>query len=250
MQGFNAGQPTEGGYNVQEIFGELNIPFETESGMRLELTGAGRYSDYSLSNVGGVWTYSGGVQFSPIPDITFRGQYQRAVRAPNVGELFQGSAIGFPGANDPCATAAASTGGLRTICAANGVSATLLDQLGSSDPAVVANASDLIQPDTQIAAFFGGNPNLSEETSDSYTFGVALTAAGDSGLLADDRLLRHRYRRCDHHDRSADCTGPVLQHDPGSRRTTVCWLRRHSRCIERLQPSDCTAAWWCKRRPS
>ena len=75
------------------------------------------------------------------------------LRAPNVGELFQGSAIGFPGANDPCATAAASTGGLRAVCAANGVSAALLDQLGSADPAVAANASNLIQPDPQIAAF-------------------------------------------------------------------------------------------------
>ncbi|WP_340587942.1 TonB-dependent receptor plug domain-containing protein [Erythrobacter alti] len=182
VQGFNAGQPTEGGYNVSELFGELNIPFETESGMRFELSGAGRYSDYSLDAVGGVWTYAGGVEFSPIPDITLRGQYQRAVRAPNVGELFQGSAIGFPGANDPCATPAASSGGLRTICNANGVSNALLDQLGSNDPAVVANASNLIQPDPQIAAFFGGNPNLQEETSDSYTFGVALQPTAVPGL--------------------------------------------------------------------
>ncbi|MBH5322386.1 TonB-dependent receptor domain-containing protein [Aurantiacibacter sediminis] len=182
VAGFNAGEPTDGGYNVQEVFAELNVPFETESGMRFEANAAARYSDYSLDTVGGVWTYAGGLQFAPIEDIRFRVQYQRAVRAPNVAELFQGSAIGFPGANDPCATTAASSGTLRTLCAANGVDTDLLDDLGSSDPAVVAGAQNQIQPDGQIAALFGGNPNLAEETSDSWTFGVVLQPSFIPGL--------------------------------------------------------------------
>jgi len=181
VAGFNAGQPTEGGYNVQEVFGELNIPFETENGMRIELSGAARYSDYSIDLVGGVWTYAGGVEFSPIDDITFRGQYQRAVRAPNVNELFQGTAIGFPGANDPCAgdggagNAATPTGALLALCLANGV------------PAGNIGNNPVLQPDGQIAALFGGNANLSEETSDSYTFGVVLqpTAIPGFTLTAD-----------------------------------------------------------------
>ncbi|APE28513.1 TonB-dependent receptor [Aurantiacibacter gangjinensis] len=182
VAGFNAGQPTEGGYNVNEIFAEINVPFETESGMRLELNGAARYSDYSLERVGGVWTYAGGVQFAPIEDIRFRAQYQRAVRAPNVGELFQGTAIGFPGANDPCATAAAGSGALRTLCANNGVPTALLDELASGDQGRIDAASELIQPDGQIAALFGGSPLLSEETSDSWTFGVVLQPQAIPGL--------------------------------------------------------------------
>ncbi len=175
VAGFNAGEPTEGGYNVKELFAELNVPFETESGIRIELTGAGRYSDYSLDNVGGVWTYAGGVQFQPIPDITLRAQYQRAVRAPNVGELFQGTAIGFPGANDPCAGDGAGggpvpTGDLLAFCLANGV------------PAANIGNNGTIQPDGQIAALFGGNPNLGEETSDSYTFGIVLQPSFLPGL--------------------------------------------------------------------
>ncbi len=167
VAGFNAGNPTEGGYNVKEVFGELNVPFETESGFRVELNGAVRYSDYSLDNVGGVFTYAGGVQVQPIEDITFRGQYQRAVRAPNVNELFQGTAIGFPGANDPCAGDGAGggpvpTGALLALCLANGV------------PAGNIGNNTVLQPDGQIAALFGGNPNLGEETADSYTFGVIL----------------------------------------------------------------------------
>lgn len=170
VQGFNAGEPTEGGYKVDEIFAEVSVPFETESGMRVELSGAGRYSDYSLEAVGGVWTYAAGLEFQPIPDVTLRGQYQRAVRAPNVGELFQGSAIGFPQAIDPCGTSAATSGALRELCIANGV------------PAANLGNKQLVQPDVQINALFGGNPNLAEETSDSYTFGAVLQPRFIPGL--------------------------------------------------------------------
>ena len=169
VAGFNAGEPTQGGYSVNEVFGELNVPVEFGSA-RLELQGAARYSDYSLETVGGAFTWAAGVEFSPIPDITFRGQYQRAIRAPNVGELFAGSAIGFPGATDPCGTQAALSGNLRAQCLANGV-----------PEANLGNAA-IIQPDTQTAAFFGGNPNLAEETSDSYTFGVVVQPTFFPGL--------------------------------------------------------------------
>jgi len=175
VAGFNAGQPTQGGYSVKEAFVEVNVPYETESGMRFELNGAARYSDYSLDTVGGVWTYAGGVQFTPVPDITLRAQYQRAVRAPNVGELFQGSAIGFPTANDPCAGdgmggGPVPTGGLLAVCLANGV------------PQASIGNNAVLQPDVQIAALFGGNPNLGEETSDSITLGVILEPSFLPGL--------------------------------------------------------------------
>lgn len=160
--GFNAGQATEGSYNVKEVFAELNVPVEFGSA-RLELTGAARYSDYSLEAVGGVWTYAGGVEFAPIPDVTLRAQYQRAVRAPNVGELFGGQALGFPGATDPCSVAANATNAtIVALCEATGV------------PAGTVGGGTLIQPNTQIPATFGGNPNLQEETSTSWTAGVVL----------------------------------------------------------------------------
>ncbi|MEO0591262.1 MAG: TonB-dependent receptor [Pseudomonadota bacterium] len=181
VAGFNAGEPTDGGYDVNEVFAELVIPYETESGMRFELNAAGRYSDYSLESVGGVWTYAAGLQFSPIEDITFRGQYQRAVRAPNVGELFGGSANNFPGANDPCAGIGADEpqGGVRATCIANGVPE---GNIGiETTPGVPRN--EIIQPDPQIATSIGGNPNLFEETSDSFTIGVVLEPNFVPGLV-------------------------------------------------------------------
>ena len=161
--GFNAGDATEGAYSVKELFAEINVPiFETDGGQRLEVTGAARYSDYSLDNVGSVWTYAGGAEFTVIDGVMLRGQYQRAVRAPNVAELFQGQAIGFPGTVDPCGNAAfiAANAGSRDICIGTGVPA-----------ANVGNAA-VVQLNAQIPALFGGNPNLGEETGTSWTVGA------------------------------------------------------------------------------
>ena len=162
--GFNASDPTEGHYNVKEIFGEINIPVAAHMPFieKLELHGAGRYSKYSLAAVGGVYTYAGGVEWSPIKDITFRGQYSRAVRAPNVNELFGGQTQGFPAATDPCALPTAATDAtIKALCVATGVPAAAV-----GDPA--------LQPNAQIQGLFGGNPNLQEERSTSYTYGVVV----------------------------------------------------------------------------
>ena len=162
--GFNGGLPTQGSYNVKEAFAELRIPISANRpGLELlELNGAVRYSDYSLGAVGGVTTYAGGIQYAPIRDITFRGQYQKAIRAPNVGELFGGQAQNFPTATDPCAQAIAATDPtLRALCLATGVSPNTVGTRG-------------LQLNTQIEDVEGGNPNLQEERSESYTAGVVI----------------------------------------------------------------------------
>lgn len=160
--GFNAADPTAGGYNVKEAFAELLIPIVQDSFIdRFQVTGAYRYSDYSLDRVGGVHAYAVGAEFAPIRDIAFRAQYQRAVRAPNVAELFSGGGIGFPAATDPCATPAALTDPIRSICIAQGVPAATVGTPG-------------IQINPQIPSRFGGNPDLQEETSDTFTAGVVI----------------------------------------------------------------------------
>ncbi len=161
--GFNAGQPTSGAYDAKEAFAEIRIPIVSDNFIhRLELHGAARYSDYSLDAVGGVWTYAAGVEFAPIRDISFRGQYQRAIRAPNVQELFGGAAIGFPPATDPCALPGAATDAtIRALCIATGVPSSNVGQA-------------FLQPNAQIQGAFGGNANLQEEVADTWTAGVVL----------------------------------------------------------------------------
>jgi outer membrane receptor protein involved in Fe transport len=170
--GFNAGLPTAGDYNVKEAFAELRVPIIADRPFfhSLEVSGAARYSDYSLDAVGGVWTYAGSAQWSPVRDIMFRGQYQRAVRAPNVSELFGGRFTNFPQATDPCALATAATNAtIRALCIATGVPAAAVGQTGT-------------QINSQIQVQQGGNPDLQEETSDSYTGGVVLRPTFLPGL--------------------------------------------------------------------
>lgn len=163
VAGFNAGDPTSGQYDVKELFGEIRLPIVQDNFIhRFELTAAGRWSDYSLDAVGSVPTYAFGAELAPIPDVTFRAQYQRAVRAPNVGELFGGQAVGFPLATDPCAVPAnASDPAVVAVCEATGVP---VGQTGNPG----------LQPNAQIEGLFGGNVDLQEEVGDTYTVGVIL----------------------------------------------------------------------------
>lgn len=173
VSGFNAGQATAGRYSVKEVFGELRVPLLAEKPFaeRLELTGAARYSDYSLDAVGGVFTWAAGAEWAPIRDVTLRGQFQRAIRAPNVDELFGGQEQGFPPANDPCSnrTPENQNATVRALCIATGVPAGSVFTSG-------------VQPDSQIEGSFGGNPELKEEKSDTYTLGVVFRPGFVPGL--------------------------------------------------------------------
>lgn len=75
-------------YSVREAFAELRIPIVQDSFITdLSLSEGARYSDYGLS-APGPYTYNIGSTWSPVRDIRFRGNYARAVRAPNLSDLF------------------------------------------------------------------------------------------------------------------------------------------------------------------
>jgi outer membrane receptor protein involved in Fe transport len=91
-------------FEVAEAFGEVQLPILKDTPFFEELTasGAARISDYD-SAVGTVWTYNAGLDWSPIRDIRFRGNYSRALRAPNLSETgFPPVANFAPGFADPC----------------------------------------------------------------------------------------------------------------------------------------------------
>jgi iron complex outermembrane receptor protein len=174
VSGFNAALPTKGSESVKEVYGEVRVPLLLDSplGKRASANGAFRYSDYDLAGVGGVWTYSVGGEYAPISDITLRGQFQHAIRAPNVGELFGGNTTSGPSAVDPCSSrqpTAQQTAAVRAICVATGVPAASVFTLS-------------VQPNTFINQVSGGNPNVGPEKSDTTTFGVVLQPRFLSGL--------------------------------------------------------------------
>ncbi|RBP53295.1 TonB-dependent receptor plug domain-containing protein [Arenicella xantha] len=166
VAGFNAGNPTVGGFDVTELFTEIRVPLTDQ----VEAWGAYRYADYS--NIGGVSSYATALSFAPTDKMRFRAGFQSAVRAPNVAELFSGGGNGFPGATDPCSADGfdpASTD--AALCAATGVAAS---QVGVFS-----------QANTQIQGLFGGNTNLSEEESDTFTLGAVFQPTENLDITVD-----------------------------------------------------------------
>ncbi len=167
----------DGGYDVYEAFAEVNIPLVADKPFfnQLSVEAGVRYSSYSVDAPTSpgykTTTYKGGVNWSPVEDIKFRGTYARAVRAPNISELFTPVTVGLTSlALDPCAGAAPVTNAnLRAICIAQGAPAGTIGNI-TQPTAAQANLS------------VGGNINIRPEKATSYTFGTVLTPSFAPGL--------------------------------------------------------------------
>ncbi len=166
--------PVKGQFDVREAFAELQLPIISHSFFEELTVGAGyRYSDYKIAGHHfNTDTYKLSLEFAPIHDVRLRGSYNRAVRSPNVVELFAPQAVGLGGTFDPCAGAAVGglvNGNTAAQCANTGVTAA---QFGS----IAAN------PANQYNALIGGNPTLSPETADTYTVGLVVQPRWVPGL--------------------------------------------------------------------
>src|SRR5205085_3041323 len=73
---------TSGHFYSNEVFGELSIPLLANLPLvqQLEASAAGRFVDYST--FGTNFSYKFGARYTPIPDVTVRGTYSTAFRAP------------------------------------------------------------------------------------------------------------------------------------------------------------------------
>ena len=156
-------------FTVKEAFGEIQIPLlkDTPFFHELSLKGSGRISDYSGAT-GTVYTYGGEAIWAPVEDVKFRGTYNHSVRAPNQRELYRPQGQNFaPAPNDPCSTRNLGTGSATRAanCAAAGRP---------------ANYDFVYTSSLEIRS--GGNPNLIEESSDSYTFGALVQPRWIPGL--------------------------------------------------------------------
>jgi outer membrane receptor protein involved in Fe transport len=156
--------PVAGDFDVKEAFVEVRIPIVEDSFFsNLSLEGGYRYSDYGIGNRSiSTDTYKVAVDFAPIRDIRFRATYNRAVRAPNIQELFAPQRVVLDGSTDPCANLSGQAPSAPlAACQAMGVSAA---QYGF----VQANQA------SQYNGLIGGNPNLDPEVADTWTVGIVL----------------------------------------------------------------------------
>ena len=160
----------DGGYNVWEGYGELVLPLVEDAAFAKSLTleGGARYSKYKVDGGGEneTWTWKVGGSWEPVDGVKFRGNYARAVRAPNIFELFNPVTTGLTNlAADPCAGAApVGNANLRAVCIAQGAPAGTIGSI-LNPTAAQANSTG------------GGNINLKPEKATTWTAGFVLQPA-------------------------------------------------------------------------
>lgn len=151
-----------GGALVQDKPGVANLTVDTGF----------RHSDYSTS--GGVNTGKFEVQYQPVSSVRIRGSLQRAIRAPNLIELYTPAIVGLVTAGeDPCAPSAFT----------GVIAATLQQCMRTGVTAAQYNSGSIPQgTGSQLSAESGGNTQLKPEKATSYSFGVTYTPPSIPGL--------------------------------------------------------------------
>lgn len=154
------------GYDsVKEVYAELLVPVLRDLPLVKSLDiGLGyRYSDYRSG--GGVNTYKVDGDWKLIDTFRLRGGLQRAIRAPNVTELYAPASIGIAtlGRQDPCNANSPERSGsnaaaYRALCLAQGVPATIVDSFNNSF--------------SSLQTITGGNAALKPEKADTVTVGA------------------------------------------------------------------------------
>ena len=137
---------------------------------QLSFDTAYRYSDYSSGTT--TDTYKFGADWAPVQDIRFRASYQRAVRAPNIVELFTAQGFNlFDMDGDPCGAAIGATSGASLAeCQATGV------------PAANYRSRRSTARPVSTTSLQGGNPALEPEESTTVSYGIVFTPGFAPGL--------------------------------------------------------------------
>jgi iron complex outermembrane receptor protein len=190
-----------GEFDVSELYGELLVPIVSDGPRGVEhfnLELGARISDWSMEQMPNLETYKALMDWAVSPRYRIRGGFNRAFRAPNLGELFFRRTQVF-----------AAGGATRDWCSQN------LSAPGSfsatpgpeNTPAQVAQTTAMCRglmgqdgaflyydnrPVTEQPTAGGvgipisfGNENLREEQADTWTIGVAMDIMEDWSLTVD-----------------------------------------------------------------
>jgi iron complex outermembrane recepter protein len=166
-------KPTSGGYNVDEVYLELNVPLLADAAFakHLDVDLASRYSDYST--FGNTTNSKVGFRWQVNDDLTFRGTWAQGFRAPSIGELY-GTFSRFDATlTDPC--------NFDSPIASPQVAANCM-VLGVPNPATFE------QSNSQISVLTGGNPHLQPERSRNLTLGAVYSPSWAENTRWSQRL--------------------------------------------------------------
>lgn len=183
IAGFNPTPSLKGSTSSKELFAEALVPLLSDLPFieQLDLNLGYRYADYSTA--GGTKAYRAELDWAIGGGLRARGGYSRSVRAPSIGELFATGGTSFPSigeagagtAGDPCDVRGSYRKGadaakVKALCLAQGISPAAIDvfQFGQN----------------QVQSITGGNPDLFEETSDSWSGGLVYQSRFQSPWLS------------------------------------------------------------------
>lgn len=170
-------------YEVVEGFAELDVPI-IEDLLTLQL--AGRVGDYNT--IGTIFSYNVGAVLEPIDGLKFRSQYSRSQRAPTITEIFSPPRPDSDDLDGPCDGLNPDGSGLDPLNGNGGAEAgtAILATVAAnclSEPGIQAffadpdNAGDPFDDDGSVQGPNSGNPNVKEETADTFTAGFVLEPA-------------------------------------------------------------------------
>ena len=200
--------PTQGSYDVDEFYTELSVPIYAASETnKLDLSLAGRYSDYST--FGGETTGKLGVRWQLSDQFLLRSTFAEGFRAPSIGELFGLQSRFDATISDPCMIEVDGT---------------------PADPAFRANCQTLgvaegtQELQQQYSVITGGNPLLEPENADSFSAGFVFSPAFAAETAWSERLdVEVTYYK-------HEIEGAIRAFDP---QTAV------DLCVETLDPALC-----------
>ncbi|MFK7829486.1 MAG: TonB-dependent receptor [Congregibacter sp.] len=175
-----------GAFEATDVFMEVSLPLleGVPFAESLVFDAAIRASDYTT--IGSAITWKTGLSWTPIEDVRFRSTFSEAVRAPNINELFAPQTGSTSRPPDPCdsaqinALAAGGQGQLAQQTQANCVADFAAIGLTPFDADGNYSFSDPLS--AAFPAQQGGNPDLQEETAQSYTVGVVIQPRFLDGL--------------------------------------------------------------------
>jgi outer membrane receptor protein involved in Fe transport len=162
--------PTSGIFDVKELFTEVQVPIVSHSFIEeFTITGGYRYSKYNIrgGSSPSTDTYKISAELAPIRDVRLRASYNRAVRAPNIIELFFPTGLGLSVGADFCAGSTPTF--TQAQCANTGVTAAQYGNVSTN-------------PANQYNSVFSGNANLTPEKADTYTAGIVVQPRWVPGL--------------------------------------------------------------------
>jgi len=208
------------GLSSREVYGEISIPVLSDiPGIQmLELIGGIRYSDSSQTGGSTTWKVEGSWEVTDW--LRFRGGYNRAERAPNIGELYSFTQnFGLLTGGDACSTANPATysanattnptnaARVRALCVAlmdkTQIPGQPLNSVSYYGNGLPTNDPNYIPPSPGSTSastapgfafpYFVGNPNLTTETAKTLTAGAVLQSPVASGAFSNIRLAVDYY---------------------------------------------------------